>query len=47
MFLAYLPLMYYRSVLNGEGKVDKLMNDRYIRPNIVRDYLAREGLWPS
>jgi hypothetical protein len=28
-FLAYLPLMYYRSVLNGEGKLDELMNERY------------------
>ena len=43
--LAYLPLMYYRSVLNGEGKLDALMNDRYpsIRPTTVREYVAREG----
>jgi hypothetical protein len=44
-----LPLMYYRSVLNGEGKLDQLMNDRYpsIRPSAVREYLANEGLLPS
>jgi nucleoside-diphosphate-sugar epimerase len=40
--LAYLRLMYYRSVLNGEGKLDRLMNDRYpsIRPTTVREYVA-------
>jgi hypothetical protein len=34
---AWLPLMYYRSVLNGQGKLDELMNDRYpsIRPTTV------------
>lgn len=44
--LAYLPLMYYRSVLSGEGKLDVLMNNRYpsIRPTTVRDYVEREGL---
>jgi nucleoside-diphosphate-sugar epimerase len=43
---AYLPLMYYRSMLNGEGKLGQLMNDRYpsIRPTTVREYVAREGL---
>jgi hypothetical protein len=43
---AWLPLMYYRSVLNGEGKLDRLMNDRYpaIRPTTVRDYVAQERL---
>lgn len=43
---AWLPLMYYRSVLNGEGKLDHLMNDRYpaIRPTTVREYVSREGL---
>jgi hypothetical protein len=42
----YLPLMYYRSLLNGEGKLDELMNDRYpsIRPTTVREYVARERL---
>ncbi len=44
--LAWLPLMYYRSMLNGEGKLDQLMNDRYpsIRPTTVREYVAKEGL---
>jgi len=43
---AYLPLMYYRSMLNGEGKLDQLMNDRYpsIRPVTVREYVTREGV---
>lgn len=45
-FLAYLPLMYYRSVLNGEGKLDELMNGRYptIRPTTVREYVGQQGL---
>ena len=45
-FLTYLPLMYYRSILNGEGKLNELMNDRYplIRPTTVREYIEREGL---
>jgi hypothetical protein len=45
-FLTYLPLMYYRSILNGEGKLDELMNDRYplIRPTTVCEYIEREGL---
>jgi NmrA-like family len=43
---AWLPLMYYRSMLNGEGKLDHLMNDRYpsIRPTTVREYVRKEGL---
>jgi len=43
---AYLPLMYLRSMLTGEGKLDALMNDRYpsIRPTTVREYVAKEGL---
>jgi uncharacterized protein YbjT (DUF2867 family) len=43
---AWLPLMYYRSVLNGEGKLDVLMNDRYpaIPPTTVREYVRQEGL---
>lgn len=42
----YLPLMYYRSILNGEGKLDHLMNDRYpsIRPITLREYVAQEKL---
>lgn len=44
--LQYLPLMYYRSVLDGSGKLDPLMNDRYpsIKPTTVREYVAKEGL---
>ncbi|WP_437525385.1 NmrA family NAD(P)-binding protein [Sorangium sp. So ce726] len=44
--LAYLPLMYFRSILSGEGKLDELMNDRYpsIRPTTVREYVVKEGL---
>ncbi|MFY0567902.1 NmrA family NAD(P)-binding protein [Archangium lansingense] len=44
--LAYLPLMYLRSILTGEGKLEQLMNDRYpsIRPTTVREYVAKEGL---
>ena len=44
--LAYLPLMYYRSVLNGEGKLEELMNDRYpsIQPTTVREYVMKERL---
>jgi nucleoside-diphosphate-sugar epimerase len=43
---AWLPLMYYRSVLNGEGKLDVLMNDRYpwIRPTTLSEYVRQEGL---
>jgi len=45
-FLSYLPLMYYRSVLDGSGKLNQLMNDRYpsIVPTSVRQYVAKEGL---
>lgn len=41
-----LPLMYYRSMLSGEGKLDEMMNHRYpaIRPTTVREYVARERL---
>jgi hypothetical protein len=36
----------YRSVLNGEGKLDVLMDDRYpsILPTTVRDYVTNERL---
>ena len=41
---AWLPRMHYRSMLNGEGKLDGLMNARYpsIRPTTVREYVERE-----
>ena len=40
---AWLPLMYWRAMLNGSGKLGPLMNDRYpdIRPTGVREYVAR------
>ncbi|MEM5717744.1 NmrA family NAD(P)-binding protein [Proteus mirabilis] len=44
-FLQFLPLMYYRSTLNGEGRLDPLYNDLFpeIRPMKVRDYVYQEG----
>ncbi len=38
--------MRYRSMLNGEGKLDTMMNDRYpaIRPLTVREYVAHERI---
>lgn len=45
-FRTYLPLTYYRSILNGEGKLNQLMNDRYpsIRWTSVSEYVVQEGL---
>jgi hypothetical protein len=45
-FRTWLPLMYYRSILNGEGKLDQVMNDRYpsIQRTSVREYVIQEGL---
>ncbi|WP_157966532.1 NmrA family NAD(P)-binding protein [Fastidiosibacter lacustris] len=42
-FLSFLPLMYYRSLLNGEAKLDLLMNDRYpsIKPTTMREYIQK------
>lgn len=42
----WLPLMYYRSMLSGEGRLTELMNDRYpsVRPTNIREYVGREGL---
>lgn len=42
----YLPLMYYRSLLNGEGKIDEIMNERYpsIKPVTVYNYILNEIL---
>jgi hypothetical protein len=47
-FFAWLPLMYYRSMLNGEGKLDGPMNDRYpsVRPTTVREYCPQRR-WTS
>ncbi|MFZ5556143.1 MAG: NmrA family NAD(P)-binding protein [Pseudomonadota bacterium] len=37
---AYLPLMYYRAMLNGKAKLGELVNDRYphIRPTRAVEY---------
>ncbi|PUB27672.1 nucleoside-diphosphate-sugar epimerase [Promicromonospora sp. AC04] len=45
-FLQYLPLMYYRAQLKGQGRLDPVMNDRYphITPTTVRQYVQAEGL---
>lgn len=39
---AAVPLMYWRAMLSGKGKLEPLMNDRYpqIRPTGVREYTA-------
>lgn len=43
---AWLPLMYYRAMLNGKGKLHHIANDRYphIQPMSVADYVRSEGL---
>lgn len=43
---AWLPLMYYRALLTGKGKLHSIANDRYpqIVPESVTDYIRREGL---
>ncbi len=43
---AWLPLAYSRAMLNGEAKLERLMNDRYpsIQPTTVREYVAMEHL---
>ena len=37
-----VPLMYWRAMLSGKGRLGPLMNDRYprIKPTSVRDYAA-------
>lgn len=42
----WLPLMYWRGMLSGKGKLHAIANDRYpsIQPLTVRDYVRREGL---
>lgn len=41
--LAWLPLMYWRAMLNGKGRLGSPMNDRYpnVVPKGVRDYLKQ------
>lgn len=43
---AWLPLMYWRGMLSGKGKLKAIANDRYpsIKPITVRDYVRREKL---
>ncbi|MBS1004514.1 NmrA family NAD(P)-binding protein [Acetobacter thailandicus] len=45
-FRKFLPLMYYRSTLNGEGALDPLYNDLFpnITPMTIGDYVRQEGL---
>lgn len=40
---AWLPLMYWRGMLNGKGKLGPLMNAQYpaIEPTGVREYVKR------
>ncbi|EQB11178.1 NmrA family NAD(P)-binding protein [Sphingobium lactosutens] len=42
----WLPLMYWRGMLSGKGKLHAIANDRYpwIKPQTVRDYIRQEGL---
>lgn len=41
----YLPLMYWRAMLSGKGKLGPLINSRYphIHPLTVREFVRREG----
>lgn len=43
---SYLPLMYFRAQLHGQGRLTGLMNDRYphIRPATIAEYVRAEGL---
>lgn len=43
---SYLPLMYYRAQLRGQGQLEPTQNDRYphITPTTIRDYVRAEGL---
>jgi nucleoside-diphosphate-sugar epimerase len=43
---AWLPLMYWRGMLSGKGKLHAIANDRYpwIKPQTVRDDVRQEGL---
>lgn len=45
-FTQFLPLMYYRAQLNGDGRLKEVMNDRYpeIEPLTVSDYVRLENL---
>ncbi|NTZ63471.1 NmrA family NAD(P)-binding protein [Agrobacterium tumefaciens] len=43
---AYIPLMYWRGMLNGKGKLGEFVNDRNPIGNLttVKDYVRNEGL---
>lgn len=43
---AWLPLMYWRGMLSGKGKLGPLVNDRFpgIRPTTVKEYVQAQGL---
>jgi nucleoside-diphosphate-sugar epimerase len=45
-FYAFLPLMYVRGMVSGQGALDALQNARYphIKPTTVAEFLRREGL---
>jgi len=45
-FNAFLPLMYWRAMLNGRATVKEIENGRYphLALTTVREYVAREGL---
>lgn len=45
-FLKFLPLMYYRSTLSGEGALGPLYGELFpsIRPTTIRDYVRAEHL---
>ncbi len=42
--VAWLPLMYYRAMLSGKGKLGELSNHRYpqLRPTTVADYVRTQ-----
>jgi hypothetical protein len=46
---AFMPLMYWRAMLSGRGKLDDLINGSYpaIRPTRVSEYVARAPLTES
>lgn len=45
---AWLPLMYWRALLNGHGALGALMNARYpgVQPTGVREYVAAKMAGP-
>jgi len=47
--MAWLPLMYWRGMLNGKGALGPLMNQRYpaIQPTTVREYVSELAHHPT